>query len=309
MTGLNFTFWLVFNLFVLFMIGIDIAVFNREPHEIHTREALGWSIFWISLALIFNYGVYHFYGPQLALEFFTSYLLEKSLSIDNLFVFILIFNLFHVKPKYQQSVLLWGVIGAIIMRSIMIILGGTLIHHFHWILYLFGVFLLYTGIKMLFFRHDEHPEQNPVVVWLQRRFPVTQMFHGNKFFVKQNGRRLATPLLIVLITIEVSDVFFAVDSIPAIFAISENIMVVYTSNIFAILGLRALYFLLADVLDMFEYLQHGLAIILAFIGVKLLVSGFFVVSILFSLLFIFAVLVLAILLSVIKAKSGEVREQ
>ncbi|MCD4727627.1 MAG: TerC family protein [Pirellulales bacterium] len=297
-------FWLGFNGFILIMVGIDLMVFNRKPHQISLKEALGWSIFWIALSLLFNLGLYLHpaFTSEQALQFFTGYLLEKSLSVDNLFVFIMIFSYFHVEARYQQGVLLWGVIGAIIMRSIMILGGGALIHHYHWVLYVFGAFLIYTGYRMLHAHENEHPEDNYIVRLTRRILPVTGSYHGRRFFVRHKGRLMATPLLLVLVTIEVSDVVFAFDSIPAIFAITEDIFIVYTSNIFAILGLRALYFVLADFLELFHYLKYGLAFILSFIGVKLLISGIYEIPVLISLLVLFLALTLSVIASVIWKK-------
>lgn len=301
---LSIWFWIVFNTFILILLGLDLFVFNRNPHKITLREALGWSIFWIALSLIFNLVLYLHpaFTNQQALQFFTGYLLEKSLSVDNLFVFIMIFSFFKVEARYQHIVLIWGIIGAIIMRTIMILVGGALIHQYHWILYIFGAFLIYTSIRMLHSHEDEHPEDNFVVRLTRRFLPISGDYHGRRFFIRKSGRLMATPLLLVLITIEVSDVMFAFDSIPAIFAITDDVFIVYTSNIFAILGLRALYFLLADILEIFHYLKYGLSFILAFIGIKLLLSGFFETPVLVSLLVIFLALLISIVASLIWKK-------
>ncbi len=297
-------FWIIFNAFIVLMLGIDLIVFNRNPHQISIKEALGWSCFWIAISLLFNLGIYlhpDFTNEQ-ALQFFTGYLLEKSLSVDNLFVFIMIFSYFRVEARYQHGVLVWGIIGAIIMRSIMIFAGGALIHQYHWVLYIFGAFLVFTGYRMLHAHENEHPEDNFVVRWTRRILPISGAYDGRKFFTRQKGRLVATPLLLVLVTIEVSDVVFAFDSIPAIFAITEDVFIVYTSNIFAILGLRALYFVLADILEVFYYLKYGLAFILTFIGVKLLISGFYEIPIMASLLTIFVVLLISIIASLVWKK-------
>ncbi|MBL7033468.1 MAG: TerC family protein [Candidatus Delongbacteria bacterium] len=297
-------FWIGFNAFILLMLGLDLIIFNRKPHQISLREAAGWSIFWIAISLLFNLGLYLHpaFTSEQALQFFTGYLLEKSLSVDNLFVFIMIFSYFKVEARYQHGVLVWGIIGAIIMRSIMIILGGTLIHQYHWILYIFGAFLIYTSYRMLISREEKHPEKNFVVRFIRRILPISDTYDGRRFFTRQNGRLLATPLLLVLVTIEVSDVVFAFDSIPAIFAITDDVFIVYTSNIFAILGMRALYFVLADILEIFHFLKYGLALILFFIGIKLLCSGFFEVPVLLSLLIIFVALGVSVLASLIWKK-------
>ena len=297
-------FWLGFNLCILLLLGLDLFVFNRNPHKIKLKEALGWSIFWIALSLAFNLALYLHpaFTNQQALQFFTGYLLEKSLSVDNLFVFIMIFSFFKVEIRYQHIVLIWGIIGAIIMRTIMILVGGALIHQYHWVLYIFGAFLIYTSIRMLRSHAEEHPEDNIIVRFTRRILPVSGSYHGRKFFIRSKGRLMATPLLLVLITIEVSDVMFAFDSIPAIFAITDDVFIVYTSNIFAILGLRALYFLLADILEIFHFLKYGLSFILAFIGIKLLISGFYEIPVLISLLVLFLALSMSIIASLIWKK-------
>src|SRR5918993_2530282 len=275
--------WIGFCLFVLLMLAIDLGVFNRKPHEVSYKDASIWSAVWVTLALIFAALLFGPLGWELfgearnqkALEFLTGYLIELSLSVDNLFVFVLIFSYFKVPAKYQHRVLFWGVMGALVMRITMIALGAALIERFHWIIYVFGVFLIYTGIKMM--RQDEtevQPEDNPVVRFVTRYVPVTRTYDGEKFFTEVNGRRMGTLMLLVLITVEVTDLVFAVDSIPAIFGITTNTFIVYTSNVFAILGLRSLYFLLAGVVEKFHYLKIGLSIVLAFVGVKMLTEGF-----------------------------------
>lgn len=266
--------WVGFSVFILTMLSLDLGLFNRKAHTIKYREAWIWSGIWVTLAMIFAALVFHYLGKQRGLEFVTGYLIELSLSVDNLFVFLLIFSYFKVPARFQHRVLFWGVMGALIMRLTMIFIGAALIQRFHWIIYIFGAFLVYTGIKM--FRQEEveiHPDQNPVVRLVTRFFPISKSYDEEKFFTVQNGRRIGTLLLLVLIVVEVTDLVFAVDSIPAIFAITRNTFIVYTSNVFAILGLRSMYFLLAGVVEKFRYLRYGLAIVLTFIGIKMLVTA------------------------------------
>jgi tellurite resistance protein TerC len=261
----------LFILFVLFMLAIDLGVFHRRAHAVSRREALAWSIVWIAVSLVFNSYVWLWQGKEKGLEFFTGYLVEKSLSLDNLFVFLMIFMYFGVPEKYQHRVLYWGILGALLMRGAMIAAGAALISRFEWVIYLFGGFLVYTGIK--FARQSGvsvHPEKNPVLKLLRRLVPVTKDFHEQHFFVREGARWAATPLFVVLVLVETSDVLFAVDSIPAIFGITRDPFIVFTSNVFAILGLRALYFLLANIMPMFRYLGVGLGTILAYVGMKML---------------------------------------
>lgn len=266
--------WAGFAVFILLMLALDLGVLNRKAHVIKYREAVTWSVVWVTLALLFAAGVYWKLGTQTGLEFLTGYIIELSLSVDNLFVFILLFSYFKVPSKYQHRVLFWGVMGALVMRITMIALGAALIERFHWIIYVFGVFLIYTGIKMMKQGETEvQPEDNPVVRFVTRFIPITRTYDGEKFFTEQNGRRMGTLMLLVLITVEVTDLVFAVDSIPAIFGITTNTFIVYTSNVFAILGLRSLYFLLAGVIEKFHYLKVGLSVVLAFVGVKMLTEG------------------------------------
>ncbi|MBA3320869.1 MAG: TerC family protein [Pyrinomonadaceae bacterium] len=278
--------WVGFTIFILLMLSIDLGLFNRKAHTVTYRSALTWSAVWITLALLFSGVVYWRYAamagvagvdtPRDALiKYLTGYVIELSLSVDNLFVFLLIFSYFKVPSKYQHRVLYWGVLGALVMRATMILIGAALIENFHWIIYVFGAFLVYTGIKM--FRQQEEdvqPEQNPVVRLVTRYVPITRHYDEQKFFTTVNGRRTGTLLLLVLIIVEVTDLVFAVDSIPAIFAITRDPFIVYTSNVFAILGLRTFYFLLAGVIEKFHYLKVGLAIVLTFVGVKMLTEGF-----------------------------------
>ncbi|HOX55949.1 MAG TPA: TerC family protein [Candidatus Paceibacterota bacterium] len=265
--------WVGFNAFVLAMLALDLGVFHRKAHVVTFRESLAWTVVWVALALVFNGWVWHHYGSPKALQFFTGYLIEKSLSVDNVFVFALLFSYFAVPAAYQHKVLFWGILGALVMRAIMIATGAALITKFTWVVYLFGTFLILTGIKMMAKREEEiHPERNPVVRWFKRLMPVTADYRRDKFFVWENGRRHATPLFVVLLLVEMSDLIFAVDSIPAIFAVTTDPFIVYTSNVFAILGLRALYFALAGVMDKFHYLKIGLGAVLAFVGVKMLLA-------------------------------------
>lgn len=289
--------WVGFNAFVLVMLALDLGVFHRKAHAVKAREAAIWSVVWVALAVTFGAGVSHFMGQQAGLEFFTGYLIEKALSVDNLFIFVLIFSYFGVAPKNQHRVLFWGIIGALVMRGIMIAAGAALIAQFHWIIYLFGAFLVFTGIRMAFHDTTEiHPERNPVLRLASRIMPVVHEDHGEKFFVRQrlgpNGpvRRAATLLFVVLLLIETSDLLFAVDSIPAIFAVTRDPFLVYTSNIFAILGLRSLYFLLANLIGRLHYLKYGLSLVLAFVGVKMLLADIAPIPIAVSLGVIAAIL-------------------
>jgi tellurite resistance protein TerC len=295
--------WVGFTLFVLLMLAIDLLVFHREAHAVKMREALAWSVVWVSLALVFCGGVYYFNGPTKALEFLTGYLIEKALSVDNLFVFLVIFAYFKVPAALQHRVLFWGILGALIMRAIFIFAGALLIQRFSWMITVLGAFLVLIGIKMFFAGEgEEHPERNPVVRLFQRFVRMVPAYDGAKFFTLQNGKRFATPLLLVLVTVEATDVVFAVDSIPAIFAVTTDVFIVYTSNIFAILGLRALFFLLAGSMDKFHYLKTGLAFILVFVGCKMLAASVlhFEIPTLLSLLIIVAVLALSIIVSLLR---------
>lgn len=272
--------WIGFTVLVLGMLALDLGVFHRKAHEIHPREALILSLFWIGLSLLFNVAVYIWFGHEKALEFITGYLIEKALSVDNIFVFLVIFSFFSVPRVYQHRVLFWGILGAIVMRAIFILLGGILLEKFHWMIFIFGGFLVLTGIKMLVHRDAEHhPDRNPLFRMFRRFIPAVSEYHGDRFLVRINGRRFATPLLLVLISVEATDVVFAIDSIPAIFAVTRDPFIVYTSNILAILGLRALYFLLASLLEKFQYLKVGLSFVLVFVGMKMLVSEFYKIPI------------------------------
>jgi tellurite resistance protein TerC len=276
--------WIGFTLFVLVMLALDLGVFHRKAHEVRVREALVWTGVWVALALIFNLGIYFWFGAERALEFLTGYVIEKALSVDNLFVFLVVFSYFSVPPKLQHRVLLWGILGALLMRAGFIWAGAALLQSFHWVIYVFGGFLIVTGIKLLAERDAEvHPEKNPVLRLFRRVVPAVNDYRGSHFLVRESGRWFATPLLMVLVVIEATDIVFAVDSIPAIFAVTDDPFIVYTSNIFAILGLRALYFALAAVMGRFHYLKVGLGLVLAFVGIKMVIVDFYKIPILVSL--------------------------
>jgi tellurite resistance protein TerC len=306
MLTVNLWGWVGFNAFVLVMLALDLGVFNRKAHSVSLKEALTWSVVWITLALLFNLGLYFVSGTEAALQFLTGYLIEKSLSVDNIFVFVLLFSAFGVPTAYQHRVLFWGVLGALVMRGILIAVGAALIEDFHWIIYVFGIFLIITGIRMGMHKETEvHPERNPVLKLVRRFLPVTEGYEGQRFIVRRDGRTLVTPLLLVLVTIETTDLIFAVDSIPAIFAVTTNAFIVYTSNVFAILGLRALYFVFANIIDKFYYLRIGLAVILSYVGVKMVLTDIFHIPTTLSLLVIALVLAVAILASLWRARTIE----
>ena len=292
--------WIAFNLFVLVVLALDLGVLHRRPHTISLREAAVWSIIWVAVSLAFNLGLLHWYGRARALEFFTGYLIELSLSVDNLFVFILLFKYFAVDKRHQHRVLFWGILGLLVMRGAMIGLGVVLIRRFEWVLYLFGAFLIYAGLKMML-RKDEqvHPERNPVFRWARKFLPMTKEYVGQKMFVRSEGVWRATPLFLVLLVVETTDLAFALDSIPAIFGITRDPFIVYTSNVFAILGLRSLYFLLAGVLQYFRYLDEGLSVVLMFIGAKMLAEYWFHIPTHISLAVVGVVLSIAVIASVI----------
>jgi len=290
--------WTAFNLFVIAMLAIDLGVFHRKAHEVTVREALTWTCVWITLAMFFNLFIYFYYDKVKALEFFTGYLIEKSLSVDNIFVIILIFSYFKVPSAYQHKVLFWGILGALVMRVIFILTGVELIHRFHWLIYIFGGFLVYTGIRMLTSGDLKiDPEKNPVIKLARKIIPITPSFEGDQFFVKHEGKTWATPLFLVVILIETTDLIFAVDSIPAILAISDDSFIVYTSNVFAILGLRSLYFALAGIEKYFRYLKYGLSAILVFVGVKMCIADLFKIPIEVSLIIIGFTLMIAMVSS------------
>ncbi|HVN48860.1 MAG TPA: TerC family protein [Bacteroidota bacterium] len=296
--------WVGFNIFIVFLLMLDLMVFNKKPHEVSIKEALIWSSIWISLAMCFNVVVYYWFGYDLALQYFTGYVIEKSLSVDNLFVFLLLFSFFKVPPQYQHKVLYWGILSALVMRGVLILLGAALVVKFHWILLVFGAFLVVTGIKMAFQKEEKeiHPERNLVVRMFKKIIPVTSGYHQEKFFITINKKRYATLLIIVLIVVETTDLLFAVDSIPAVFAVSTDSFIIYSSNVFAILGLRSLYFALAGMINMFYYLRHGLSVILTFIGLKMLVADIFPIPIGVALGVVGSVLVLAVIASMVRMK-------
>jgi len=311
----NWIFWVLFTLFVLTMLALDLGVFHRSKHVVGFREAIGWTMVWISLAGIFAVLI-HFFGhamtgnharpnSELALEFVTGYLIEQSLSVDNLFVFLVIFRYFLVPRKYQHGVLLWGVVGALVMRGVFIIVGIRLLNAFSWIIYVFGAILIYSGVKL--FRQDEaeiNPEANIVLRWFRRLFRVTKDYEGDKFIVMRNGLRYATPLAVVLVMIETTDLLFATDSIPAVLAITREPFIVFTSNVFAILGLRSLYFALAGMIEVFHLLHYGLSVILIFIGVKMLASKYVHMPIGVALGVVGGVLLVSVALSLIFPKKA-----
>ncbi|MEZ4372725.1 MAG: TerC family protein [Polyangiaceae bacterium] len=297
--------WAGFLGFVLVMLAIDLGVFHKQAHEVSLKEAAGWSAVWVVLALIFNVGVYVWFGPERGLEFTTGYLLEKALAVDNIFVFVVIFATFSVPAIYQHRVLFWGVLGALVLRAGFILAGGAFLQRFHWAIYVFGGILAVTGVKLLLQKEEAiEPEKSLAVRAFRRLVPVWPKFEGDRFFVKRDGRRLATPLLLALVSVEVSDVIFAVDSIPAIFAITTDPFIVFTSNIFAILGLRSMYFLLAGVISKFHYLKVGLSLVLVFVGAKMLLMGWVKIPVIASLLVIAGILTFAIVASWLKPRAS-----
>jgi tellurite resistance protein TerC len=298
------TLWIGFNVFVLLMLVLDLGVFHRKSKVISVKEALTWTAVWIFLAFLFNVFVYYQLGEEKAFEFFTGYLIEKSLSVDNIFVIILIFSFFNVPAAYQHKVLFWGILGALVMRVCFILAGVELIHKFHWLIYIFGGFLVFTGIRILTQGDLKlNPEKNPVVKFVRKIFRVTPDFEGDKFFIKRDNILWATPLFVVVVLIEATDLIFAVDSIPAILAVSEDSFIVYTSNVFAILGLRSLYFALAGMEKYFTHLKYGLSAILIFVGVKMCIADFYKVPIEISLAFIILTLAVAVLTSMVMQRS------
>jgi tellurite resistance protein TerC len=299
----DLSFWIGFNVFVLFMLALDLGVFNRKAHEITIKEALIWTAVWISLAMCFNVIIYYWQGEVKALEFLAGYVIEKALSVDNIFVFVLIFSYFKTPTIHQHKILFWGIIGALIMRAAFIFAGVALLEKFHWTIYVFGAILIYTGYKMLTKKEKViEPEKNPLIKIIRKIIPVTNEYHGGDFFMKQNGKLFATPLFLVLILIEVTDLIFAADSIPAILAITQDHFIVYTSNVFAILGLRSLYFALAGMMDKFQYLSKGLALILIFVGLKMSLVDFYKLPIEIALLVIIVILFLSVITSLTAIK-------
>jgi tellurite resistance protein TerC len=292
--------WIGFNLFVLVAIALDLYVFHRRPHKIELREALLWSITWIGLSVLFGVGILRYSGHQPALEFFTGYVIEKALSVDNLFIFLIIFRTFAVELKLQHRVLAWGILGALVMRGALIAVGAELIEHYSWVLYVFGAFLLYAGARMFFTKKKNiRPEQNYVFRFAQKHLRVSREYHGQRFFARQTGRWLATPLFLALLIVEITDVTFAMDSIPAVFGITHDPFIVYTSNVFAILGLRAVYFLLAGVLDRLRYLDAGLGGVLTFVGAKMLAERWVHIPVQISLVVVGGVLLIALAASLL----------
>ena len=292
--------WLTFNLFVLAAIALDLGVFHRRPHKMETREAITWTLVWVGLSLGFGLGVMYFSGEQRGLEFFTGYVIEKDLSVDNVFLFLVIFRAFAVDEKIQHRVLEWGILGALVMRGLMIAAGAGLIERFSWVLYVFGAFLVFAGLHMLFAKKAEmHPEENRISRFARRHLRVTREYTGSKFFVRQGGKLFATPLFVVLLIVEITDITMAVDSIPAIFGITRDPFIVYTSNVFAILGLRAMYFLLAGVLGKLRYLTAGLSFVLAFIGAKMIVEPWMHISVEISLAVVAGILMIALAASLL----------
>jgi TerC family integral membrane protein len=292
--------WIGFNVFVLVVIGLDLAVFNRRLHKVALREAAVWSIVWIALSALFGIGVLHYSGYQSGLEFFTGYLIEKALSVDNLFLFLIIFRTFAVDARLQHRVLEWGILGALVMRGLMILAGAELIHRFSWILYIFGAFLLYAGIHMLFVNKEAiRPERNLLFRFAEKHLRISRDYHGEKFFVRAGGRLLVTPLFLVLLVIEFTDVTLALDSIPAVFGITRDPFIVYTSNVFAILGLRAMYFLLAGILNRLRYLTVGLSVVLSFVGAKMILEPWARVPVHISLIVVAGILSVAVISSLV----------
>jgi tellurite resistance protein TerC len=303
--------WVGFNVFVLCILALDLGVFHKKSHIVSFKESITWTVVWVTLAMIFNLGIAHYMGKDKALEFFTGYVIEKSLSVDNIFVFALLFTAFAVPPLYQHKILFWGIIGALMMRAGMIALGAALISNFTWIIYVFGIFLILTGIKMLIKSDETYDPKKSIVFKLFRKvMPVTDTYHDDKFLVRQNGILTATPMLMVLVLVEFTDVIFAVDSIPAIFAVTKDPFIVYTSNVFAILGLRSLYFALAGVMDKFHYLKTGLALVLGFVGTKMLLShSDWKIESNHSLIIIVAILATSVIGSLVIPKKAEQKKQ
>ncbi|HEY9478820.1 MAG TPA: TerC family protein [Gemmatimonadaceae bacterium] len=296
-------FWIAFNAFVLVLLAIDLGIFHRKAHEVSLREATAWSVFWIALSLLFAGGIYLYAGARPATEFLTGYLIEKSLSVDNIFVMVLIFTYLGVPSRYQHRVLFWGILGALVMRGAFIAIGAFLLSTFHWVIYIFGALLVITGARMAL-REEKPPEieGNPLVRLASRFVPMTPRYHGQSFFAIENARRVATPLFLAVLLVEFTDLIFALDSIPAIFAITRDPFLVYTSNVFAILGLRALYFVLAGVVAKFHLLRFGLAAILVFVGVKMLIDGFYEIPVFVALSVIAALLAITIVASLLIPK-------
>lgn len=293
--------FVLFNIFILTLLALDLGVFHRKAHTVTIREAALWSIVWIVLAFLFNAGIFYFSGQQAGLEFLAGYLIERALSMDNIFVFLIIFSYFGVPSHYQHKVLFWGVLGALIMRSVFIALGATLIARFEWILYIFGAILIVSGWKMMIQKDVEvHPDKNIFIRLARKLFPVVPGYETPRFFLRKAGKLFITPLFLVLLTVETTDVVFAVDSIPAVFGVTRDPFIIYSSNVFAILGLRAMYFLLAGMMNSFTYLSYGLSLVLIFIGAKMLAEGFIHIPIAISLLVVAAILAISIAASIVR---------
>jgi tellurite resistance protein TerC len=292
--------WIAFNAFILLAIALDLGVFSRRIHKVTMREAGVWSLIWVALSVSFGFGILRYAGYQSALEFFTGYLIEKALSVDNLFLFLVIFRTFAVEERLQHRILEWGILGALVMRGLMILAGAELIHRFSWILYVFGGFLLYAGIHMLFVKKEAiHPERNVLFRFADKHLGISRDYHGERFFVSTGGRLFATPLFLVLLVVEFTDVTLALDSIPAVFGITRDPFVVYTSNVFAILGLRAMYFLLAGILKRLRFLTVGLSAVLSFVGAKMILEPWVRVPVHISLIVVMGILSLAVLFSLV----------
>jgi tellurite resistance protein TerC len=292
--------WGVFIVLVLAMLVLDLGVVHRKEHRVELREAILWSIVWTVIALAFNAWIYFRFGPQPGLEFLTGYIIERSLSFDNIFVFVVIFGYFAVPAEHQHRVLFWGILGALVSRGLFIGMGTALLTRFEWLIFVFGAFLVYTGINILRNKETEvHPERNPVLRLFQRFVPLTARYHGKRFFIRENGRRLATPLMLVLVVVETTDVIFAVDSIPAVLGVTRDPFIVFTSNIFAILGLRALYFLLAGLMHKFQYLSYGLGLVLVFVGGKMLTDHWYEIPVQVSLGIVLGLLTVSIAASLL----------
>lgn len=302
--------WIGFLAFVCAMLAIDLGVFHRKAHAVSVREAATWTVVWIGLALLFNLGIYFFWhqmvpaspytNGEASVVFLTAYIIEKSLSVDNIFVFVMLFTYFAVPAAYQHRVLFWGVLGALVMRGVLIVAGTALIREFEWVLYIFGAFLIFTGVRMAMMDEGEvEPDKNPIVKWVRRFMPVTEEYEGQNFFVRRNAALYATPLLLVLVVVETTDLLFALDSIPAIFAVTQDPFIVFTSNVFAILGLRALYFLLAGMMDKFRFLKLGLAVVLTFVGVKMVTHEIWHISTGMSLGIVAGVIALSVVASLL----------
>lgn len=298
------TFWIAFNAFILLMLALDLGVFQKKEKAITLKESIRWIALWVSLAMIFNAIVYYWKGEAKAMEFLTGYLIEMSLSVDNLFVFIVIFSYFDVPKKYEHRVLFWGILAALVLRGLFIFTGVALFQKFTWMIYVFGAILIYTGIKMFFHKEDEEHNlsDNFAVKLCRKLFPVTAEYHGDKFFIRKNHQLVATPLFLVLMVINITDIVFALDSIPAVLAISSDTFIVYTSNIFAILGLRSIYFALSGMMHLFGYLKYGLAVILSFVGLKMVISDIYHIETMWTLAFVISVLALSMFLSLILKK-------